>query len=119
MSQFAGLLIVPIIGGVTFIIFGTIMSLFPPGSINGIYGYRTSESMKTQERWDFSQKYASKKMIQIGVLLSLSTFIGLVINPNSNIHFILEFGLVIISSIYLIVIIENALKRKFGKNSSI
>ena len=37
--------------------FGRVMEKKPPKKINGIYGYRTSRSMKNQDTWDFAQRY--------------------------------------------------------------
>lgn len=51
-----------------FLIGGGVMWLFPPKKINGIYGYRTSKSMKNQTNWNFAQRYAGKKMVQFSAV---------------------------------------------------
>ena len=65
------LFITPIMTSIISIVIGFIMLKYPPKEINMLYGYRTKKSMSSQEAWDFSQKYASKKMIQIGIILLL------------------------------------------------
>ena len=37
-----------------------LLYVFRPKQINGLIGYRTKKSMKNQENWNFSQKYATK-----------------------------------------------------------
>ena len=57
--------------GVAFLLISLFLINFPPKEINGLYGYRTSRSMQTQEAWDFSQRYSSKIMIIIGAFYTL------------------------------------------------
>lgn len=38
----------------------------PPKDINGIYGYRTSMSMKNQDTWDFAQRYMGETWQKAG-----------------------------------------------------
>lgn len=51
--------------------------IFPPRNINFLYGYRTSGSMKTKERWDFAQKYSALLMLKLGIGLMLLSVFGL------------------------------------------
>jgi len=44
------LFLIPSTSGLIFILAGFIMLKFPPKKINSLYGYRTSSSMKNQER---------------------------------------------------------------------
>ena len=48
---------------------GTVMYFFPPKKINGVYGYRTHRSMKSEAHWKIAQIYSAKKMIQLSILL--------------------------------------------------
>jgi uncharacterized membrane protein len=53
---------------------GVWLMYFPPKKVNALYGYRTNRSMKNQEVWDFSQRYAGRKMIQMSfasIIISL------------------------------------------------
>ena len=60
-----------LICGMIFFVVGLLLLFFPPKKINSLYGYRTPNSMKSQERWDFSQKYSSNLMWKCGVGIAL------------------------------------------------
>jgi uncharacterized membrane protein len=57
-----------VIINMAFLIGGGLMLFFPPKNINGIYGYRTTRSMKNQKNWEFAQKYSARKMIQFSAI---------------------------------------------------
>ena len=69
-------LIILCISGTANAIVGYILWKFPPKKINWFYGYRTTNSMKNQERWDFAQPYAGKELSRQGVLMVLIGLIG-------------------------------------------
>ncbi|MEP1489351.1 MAG: SdpI family protein [Algibacter sp.] len=105
------IILIPI--GTIFIIGGFLMSKYPPKSINHLYGYRTSTSMKNQDIWDYAQKFSSKKMIKYGLaqtLLSLVGFFNLL--PVSLLNMFLGIGLIVILSALMIFETESALKKK-------
>ncbi len=54
---------------VIMIIFGIVLVKNPPKSINGVYGYRTRMSKKSQETWDFAQNYCGKLWKRIGIIM--------------------------------------------------
>lgn len=98
----------PIITGVILSIAGAIMYKFPPKKINYLYGYRTMNSMKSQERWDFSQKFSAKELMKIGLLLLPVSLLGLTNISDGIIN-----AIVIISVFLPIIITEIALRKKF------
>lgn len=49
--------------------FGAIFLKHPPREINGIYGYRTSRSMASQETWDYAHAYFGKLWFIIGIIM--------------------------------------------------
>ena len=108
------LFLIPILTGLTFVIAGIIIIIIPPKKINSLYGYRTSSSMKSQERWDFSQKYAAQELIKFGAILTLSSISGLVYDFSENISTIMGLGFILIAVIFLILKIEKAIKIRFG-----
>lgn len=108
------LFLIPILTGLTFVIAGIIMIIIPPKKINSLYGYRTSSSMKSQERWDFSQKYVAQELIKFGAILTLSSILGLVYDFSENISTIMGLGFMLIAVIFLILKIEKAIKIRFG-----
>lgn len=109
------LFIIPSLTGGIFVIAGIIMLKFPPKEINSLYGYRTSSAMKNKERWTFAQTYSAKEFIKLGVVLALSGLIGLFVHPNENVATVIGLGLMILTTIVLIVRVEKAIKNKFGK----
>jgi uncharacterized membrane protein len=103
------------ITGVMTVIFGFIFLRFPPKRINWFYGYRTSSSMKSQERWDFAQKHSAKGMIRVGLLMIAVGLAGgwLPLKPA-----VAAFASIPVMLIFIVVLIyqtERALKEKFGK----
>ena len=108
------LFLIPILTGLTFVIAGIIMIIIPPKKINSLYGYRTSSSMKSQERWDFSQKYAAQVLVKFGAILTLSSISGLVYDFSENIGTIMGLGFMLITVIFLLLKIEKAIKIRFG-----
>ena len=56
---------------------GLIFYFRPPKKINGLYGYRTTRSMKNPENWLFANKLAPKYMIiltQVAFVIALLYF---------------------------------------------
>ncbi len=108
------LFIIPVLAGSSFVIIGTIMLKFPPKTINSIYGYRTSTSMKSQERWDFAQCYSAKEMIKSGAILALTSPLSLFYNPTEAIGTAVGLGLMLATVIIWIVKTERAISNRFG-----
>lgn len=91
------------------------MFKFPPKKINSLYGYRTTNSMKNQEIWDFSQKYASKEMIKLGLLLFLSSLLSLFTNFDDRVNTIIGVFLLLVIAVILLIRVENAIKKYNSK----
>ena len=108
------LLLVPLLTGPIFIFAGFIMLYFPPKKINGLYGYRTSSSMKSQERWDFAQIYSAKELIKLGGLLLLTSALGFVYEFDSDTEIILGLGLMLSMVTILFFRVEKAIRRRFS-----
>ncbi len=108
------LFLIPSLTGVAFIVLGIIQYRFPPKSINGFYGYRTSTSMKSQERWSFAQLYSAKEMIRLGFVLLLTSFMGYFYKPTAGIGTAIGLGLLIVLVVLLFIRTENAIKTRFG-----
>ena len=53
------------------LVVGIVFWMYPPKKINEFYGYRTTRSRKSQEAWDFAQRYSAKLM----TILSLAALI--------------------------------------------
>ncbi|MEP5613321.1 MAG: SdpI family protein [Cyclobacteriaceae bacterium] len=99
--------------GPIFILAGFLMQKFPPKKVNMLYGYRTESSMRSQERWDFAQKYSSREMIKLGVLLLLSSGLGLIVDVSKKVAVFVGLGFLILVAVVLIVRTEKAIKSRF------
>lgn len=103
----------PFFVGVIFVIAALTMHYFPPKKINYLYGYRTNLSMKNQEIWDFSQKYSSLKMLQSGLFLLASSFLGTVFQLEENQQLLFGIILSVAACVYLLFTTEKAIKKNF------
>jgi uncharacterized membrane protein len=49
--------------------FGYVMRKYPPKKINGVYGYRTSKSMKSYETWNFAHEFCGRIWVRVGLVM--------------------------------------------------
>jgi uncharacterized membrane protein len=103
--------------------FGVKFRKHGPKNINGIYGYRTSMSMKNKETWEFAHQYCGVLWIKLGfIMLILSIIVSaLAIECSDEIQGIVDGTLVTIQTITLIASIfpvEKALKKNFDENGN-
>jgi len=102
------------------IILGMIFSKTPPKKMNKIAGYRTEKSMKSQETWDFANRYAGKLFIKWGsILLIFSILIPFMVrNALEDIQALLVVALVVLQTViicFTIIPVEKALKENFDE----
>ncbi|MDI9256099.1 SdpI family protein [Flavobacterium sp. YZ-48] len=107
------LFFMPFLIGVIFVITALISLRFPPKKINYLYGYRTGNSMKNQQVWNFAQKYSSIKMLQSGFFLVVVSFLGLVFHPDEKLQVIIGIALSALVCVYLFWSTERAIKKNF------
>jgi uncharacterized membrane protein len=112
---FTQLMIPSLISGIIFTVIGYVMYTFPPKEINGLYGYRTSSSIKSQERWDFSQRYSSLQMIKGGAAMIVLSLLAGFIPVTDALKQIAGLVVLVLCAIYLIASTEMALKKQFPK----
>lgn len=103
----------PFLIGIIFVIAALISLRFPPKKINYLYGYRTGNSMKNQQVWDFAQRYSSFKMLQCGFFLVAVSFLGMVFHPDEKLQVIIGIALSALACIYLFWSTESAIKKNF------
>ena len=101
------------LSGAVFIIVGFYTSRFPPKKINPLYGYRTRSSMRSQERWEYAQRFSSREMIRMGVVKILLSFIGLFFQLPSFPSLVSGISILLILIIIMFIRIEKAIGRKF------
>ena len=104
---------IPSSTGLLFLVVGFILFKFPPKHINSFYGYRTRKSIKSQEIWEFSQRYSAKALMKLGFLLALAGLVGLVYHPDGNTAKIISSGLILFGVIILIIKVESAIAKAF------
>ncbi|WP_330443440.1 SdpI family protein [Flavobacterium sp. C4GT6] len=102
--------------GLIFVIAAIIMYCYPPKKINHLYGYRTSASMASQQRWDFSQKYSTRIMLWGGLLFTVTGLLFILLKiPMLTDTCIGLLGAVIFTA-FIFIKTERELKKRFGKN---
>ena len=93
---------------VLMILVGIIMFKYPPKKINFFVGYRTVNSMKNKEIWDFSNKYCGKLFTIVGLIMLIVTCVVFIlfnlkiINYTENILLIiviLQVGMILLSGL--------------------
>jgi len=103
---------------VTMILAGRLMWKHPPKKINGLIGYRTSQSMKNMDTWAFAHEYSGRLWWKIGWIIAIPSLLVHfpVYGASDNTIGILGGILVTLQTIILIASIfptESALKRTF------
>lgn len=92
----------------------------PPKTINKVYGYRTTRSMKSKESWEFAHRYFGRILFKLVLVITVLTIVILLIFKNSNDNTLVKVVLIIlmiqvIAFILPVIPTEIALKRNFGK----
>ena len=101
---------------------GVVFWMYPPKKINEFYGYRTTSSRKSQEAWDFAQKYSAKMMTVLGLVAlavaSIAHWLRSRLCLNSEYVMLYDIGitavLVVMVVIPSIVMTEIKLRKRFG-----
>ena len=96
--------------GLFFSLAALITMKFPPKKINGIYGYRTSRSMKSQENWDIAQRYSSRLMLKQGMGMLAIGGLLIALPLTEEVSAVISIALLIVSVIVLFVQTEKKLK---------
>lgn len=102
--------------GIAFAFVGSMLHFSPPSEINGVIGYRTKASMKSQERWDFAQKYSATFMGICGVIMVALSLLSYFIPIDAELKNIGGLGLLLTSAVSMIAATEIALRKRFKNN---
>jgi len=100
--------------GVIFVLVGSILYKFPPKKINVVYGYRTTASMKSIERWNFAQQFSSVRLMQIGIIMMAISFLKMVFKLENEM--LISLFVLFSSILFLLLSTENAIRNKFPSN---
>ena len=98
--------------GLSFMITAFICKRFPPKKINHFIGYRTKQSMESQEKWDFAQAYWPKEMLLSSFLLIELSSLFLILPLEETPAVFSVCMLILMAAFYPIVMTELALKSK-------
>ena len=78
-----GLLLLHLLLGPLLLGIAVFFRFHPPAEINGVYGYRTAVSMRSQAAWDEAQRYSADVMIvAAGAVVVCQILCGLTMKPS-------------------------------------
>lgn len=108
---------------ITMIVFGYIFLHKTPKTINGLFGYRTTMSMKNEDTWEFAHKYCGKLWYKWGWWMLVVTVVAMLPLLRKDEDVVSNIGGLIcfvqlIPLIATIIPTEKALKRTFDKNGN-
>lgn len=102
-----------VIGGLLMGAAGILVTLFPPKSINSLYGYRTKRSMADEFQWKEGNRFSALLMILFGLLMAAAGFAGsLLIQLTQPYSLTVQAVLLIAISALIIALTERRLKQK-------
>ena len=107
----------------TMIGFGKYFSKTAPKSINTVFGYRTSMSMKNKDTWDFAHKYCGKIWFISGWIMLPLSVAGMMLVVGGSESIVGTVGAVlcgikIIPIMVSIILTEKALNKTFDKKGN-
>jgi uncharacterized membrane protein len=105
-------LLIQLLIGPLFLVIALIFKKFPPKTINGVYGYRTTYSMKSQEVWDEANRYSVNLMIGVGIIVTLTQLI-LQFMLKGQLRFTIPTILLVFLLIAIIPLTEVHLRKRF------
>ncbi|MBM7833290.1 SdpI family protein [Clostridium sardiniense] len=107
----------------TMVGFGKLFMKNAPKEINGVYGYRTSMSMKNKDTWEFAHHYCGKLWLTIGGIMLVISAIAMLFVIGKDENVVGNFG-GILCGIQLVFFIgsifptERALKKNFDERGN-
>ncbi|MCT4543905.1 MAG: SdpI family protein [Vallitalea sp.] len=109
--------IVDLVLPITMIIIGLVYKYNAPEKVNNFHGYRTKQSMKSQEAWDYAHKHLSLIFTIMGVILLIYVIISKFVVPIERQYLsVINAGIGILALIIPIPIIDLLLRRKCFKS---
>lgn len=103
--------------------FGRVFIKNGPNEINGVFGYRTSMSMKNKDTWVFAHHYCGKLWLIIGWIMLFASIIPMILLIGRDIDTVGRWGgiLCAVQTFFMLITIiptEVALKRNFDKDGN-
>lgn len=103
------------ITGAGLLIITFIVKAFVPKEINDFYGYRTKQSKKSKEAWDFAQQHSGQLMIWVAIFNMILGVVGFSIGFSVGVGISISMIGLTVSFIYLFWDTEKELKEKFSE----
>lgn len=100
----------PLLTGGIMLLAGCIQYFFPPKKINGLYGYRTANSMQSEKHWKIAQVFSAKQLILLGTILLLLSPIGCFLTLKEEQLVFFFMAIMIIGIVVLLIRTEQFLK---------
>ena len=109
-----------LIPGLLILVLGILLKLRPPRSINALYGYRTTSSMRNMDTWMLANIYSAKVMMVVGIVnllggTALASSAKQSMLEQASLGYVLFF---VLSVITVIPITEMFLKKKFDNKGN-
>ena len=104
--------------GIIFFIVSVIMYFYPPKKLNAWIGYRTAASLRSQERWDFAQKFSAMVRIKTSLILIAVSLTGYFFPEGDYIRNFGSLVLIILWVRYMMIVTDRELNRRFSTTKS-
>lgn len=116
ISMFICNMLIPLL----MIISGYLMYKHTPKKINGVYGYRTSRSMKNMDTWKFAHDYCGRIWAKAGIVLLIPTILVQLpfIHSSDGVVGVVTLLIMTVQLVVLLVpiyFVEKALKETFDE----
>lgn len=100
--------------------FGIVFEKHPPKGINGVYGYRTTRSMKSEETWAFAHAYCGRLWKRVGPVIGVISVAACTVAFPSGENAIGVISVILIMLQLILLIgslypVEKALKENFDE----
>ncbi len=113
VNEYFSLGLIPLLSGFVMVCAGYYLHRNPPKDINKMKGYRSSRSMRSQEAWDFAQRYAAQLMMKWGMVSMLSVFPLGFLSMDQESQSVMVLFIVVVCSTAPILFVEKRLVEHF------
>lgn len=111
LSEIFGLAFV---NGFIFLVSSVVLYYFPPKKLNAWIGYRTAASLRSQERWDFAQKFSALARIKAALAIMIVSLTGYLFQEGSTFRLYGSILITICLIRYVAITTDRAIKKRFN-----
>ncbi|WP_420387329.1 SdpI family protein [Roseivirga sp.] len=112
-------LLIHIIIGVSALLPGILMQFVNPKSQSRWMGYRTPMSLKSQETWEFANKYSAKACLWAGAITILTQLTLIFTLDNLEAQILITSGIMTLSVMGVLAITEIKLNNRFDNEGKL